>query len=89
VAYFASCLADYATGQGIAPLVADRAIRQLFLAAGRMMAEGAATPADHVREMIDYAGTTAAGLTTMQSLTNARDIATGLDAAVAKSRSMR
>lgn len=89
VAYFAKCMADYAVGKGIGRDVADRAIRQLFLSAGTMMSTGEATPADHVREMIDYAGTTAAGLLAMENSPLSRAIHDGLDAAVEKSRNMR
>jgi pyrroline-5-carboxylate reductase len=88
VAFFADCMAQYAVARGVAPDTADRAVRQLFLASGRMLAEGAATPADHVREMIDYAGTTAAGLEAMRASGIADDIARGLDAAVARTRTM-
>lgn len=52
------------------------------------MAQGSARPADHVQEMIDYAGTTAAGLLSMQQSGIAGDIAAGLDAAVARARSI-
>ena len=86
VAYFAECMADYATRNGVAPETADRAVRQLFVSAGRMMAEGAATPAEHVQWMVDYAGTTAAGLEAMRGSGIAAEIAKGLDAAVARTR---
>lgn len=88
VAFFADCMARYAIEQGVPDAVADRAVRQLFLAAGNMMAEGEATPRDHVREMIDYNGTTAAGLLAMRSSPLAEAIAGGLDAAVARTRSI-
>ncbi len=88
VAFFAECMADYAVAEGVSPDVADRAVRQLFLSAGRMMAEGDATPGDHVQEMIDYAGTTAAGLTAMRSSAISRDVAAALAAAVEKTRNM-
>lgn len=88
VAFFAQCMADYATARGVAPDIADRAVRQLFLAAGETMAEGAARPAEHVREMIDYAGTTAAGLEAMRASPIAEAVAEGLDAAVARARSI-
>lgn len=88
VAYFAACMADHATARGVAPEIADRAVRQLFLGAGTMMATGDATPADHVQEMVDYAGTTAAGLIAMRDSRIAGDIAAGLDAAVARARSI-
>ena len=88
VAYFAECMVNYATSQGIPGHVADAAVRQLFLAAGRMMAESAATPAEHVQQMIDYAGTTAAGLTMMKESSIEKDVADGLAAAVDKTRQM-
>ncbi len=86
VAFFAEAMAQYATAQGIAPQVADRAVRQLFLGAGQMMAEGTARPDDHVQEMIDYGGTTAAGLEVLRRSGLGEDLAKGLDAAVARSR---
>jgi pyrroline-5-carboxylate reductase len=89
VAYFAECMVDSAIRQGVAPEIADRAVRQLFHASGVAMAESKATPAEHVREMIDYAGTTAAGLNAMQASPLARAIAEGLDAACSAARRMR
>ncbi len=86
VAFYAAAMADYATGRGIPPGIADRAIRQLFLGAGTMMASGSMTPAAHVRQMIDYAGTTAAGLEAMERSSIAAEIAGALDAAVARTR---
>lgn len=88
VAFFAASMADHAVKSGIAPQIADRAVRQLFRASGEMMAQGTATPGDHVREMIDYAGTTAAGLTAMQDAALPETIAAGLDAATAMARRM-
>jgi len=88
VAYFASCMVDHATAQGIAPDVADRAVRQLFLASGTMLATGEASPADHVREMINYDGTTAAGLRMMSGSTLSKAISDGLSAAADKAKSM-
>ncbi|OWU85269.1 pyrroline-5-carboxylate reductase [Oceanicola sp. 22II-s10i] len=85
VAFFAACMQGYATDRGVAPEVAERAVRQLFLSAGQMMADGPA-PDTHVRQMIDYAGTTAAGLLAMQETDIAEAIAKGLDAAVARTR---
>jgi pyrroline-5-carboxylate reductase len=88
VAYFAQCMVDHATSQGIMPDVADRAVRQLFLAGGTMLAKGKASPADHVRDMIDYEGTTAAGLTTMIESTLSKTISDGLLAAANKAKLM-
>lgn len=88
VAYFAQCMVAYATDNGIAPDIADRAIRQLFLASATMMAKGDPTPADHVREMIDYAGTTAAGLNSMLSSQLSKSVNEGLSAATKKAQQM-
>ena len=88
VAYFAEVMADYAEAKGLPPEVADKAVRQLFLGAGQMMATGAARPSDHVQEMIDYAGTTAAGLEVLRASDIGAELAKGLDAAVARCRTI-
>lgn len=88
VAYFAKCMVDHATSQGIAPAVADRAVRQLFLASGTMLATGKATPAENVNAMLDYAGTTAAGLSAMKASPLSKAISDGLLAAAQKARSI-
>ncbi|MDF1607675.1 pyrroline-5-carboxylate reductase dimerization domain-containing protein [Hoeflea sp. YIM 152468] len=88
VAFYAECMIDYAVKAGISPTMADRAVRQLFLSAGAVMAHSNATPSDQVQEMIDYAGTTAAGLLVMKNSSIADAIAEGLDAAVAKARKL-
>lgn len=89
VAFYAQCMIDYAVKAGISPAIADRAIRQLFFASGAMLAHGEASPSDHVQQMIDYAGTTAAGLEAMQNSPIREAIAEGLDAAVKKARTLR
>ncbi|MCS0502455.1 pyrroline-5-carboxylate reductase family protein [Ancylobacter mangrovi] len=81
VAYFAECMQAYAQGQGVEPEVAARAVRQLFLAAGRMMAASDTPPAGFVQEMVDYAGTTAAGLEAMRASPLSWLVAEGLEAA--------
>ena len=86
VAFFADAMTAHAETQGIPPEAADWAIRQLFLAAGRMMAEDTLSPAGHVRQMIDYAGTTAAGLQAMEDSPIRGLISEGLAAAAAKAR---
>lgn len=88
VAYFADCMTQYAMKHGVEPRVAERAMRQLFRASGVMLAEGAASPAGHVRAMIEYAGTTAAGLEAMQDSPLADAIAQGLDAAYEKAKTI-
>lgn len=86
VALFADCMIRYAVAEGIAGPVAEGAVRQLFLASGHVLARGAASPAEQVRAMIDYAGTTAAGLEAMERAGISRVIAEGLDAAVVTAR---
>lgn len=86
VAYYADCMVEYAVKRGIDPTVADRAIRQLFHASGVIFAKSEASPGKHVREMIAYAGTTAAGLEAMKASPLAASIEQGLDAAYQKAR---
>jgi pyrroline-5-carboxylate reductase len=88
VAYYADCMVTYAVKRGIDPAVAERAMRQLFHASGVILSESEASPGEHVREMIDYAGTTAAGLEAMKVSTLAASIEQGLDAAFQKTRGM-
>ena len=73
-----------AIANGVAPGIADTAVRQLFLGAGTWMADAPETPADTVRIFTDYGGTTAAGLTAMLSADIAGPIGKGLAAAAEK-----
>ncbi len=86
VAYYADCMVQYAVKHGIDPTIADRAMRQLFHASGIVLAKSETSPGEHVREMIAYAGTTAAGLEAMKVSTLAASIEQGLDAAFQKAR---
>jgi pyrroline-5-carboxylate reductase len=88
VAFFARAMVEHAVGAGIDPDMANRAIRQLFLASGHALAEGSASPAEHVAAMVDYAGTTAAGLEHLEHSSLSQIIHTALDAAVSKTRSI-
>lgn len=86
VAYYAECMVQYAMKRGVDPGIAERAIRQLFYASGTVLARSPTSAGDHVREMIDYAGTTAAGLEAMKALPLAATIEQGLDAAFRKAQ---
>jgi pyrroline-5-carboxylate reductase len=88
VAYFAEAMAAFAVAEGVPAAVADRAVRQLFLASGRALAEEAATPAGQVQAMVDYAGTTAAGLVALRRSAVANEVAAALGAAMARARSI-
>ncbi|MBS9477414.1 pyrroline-5-carboxylate reductase family protein [Ancylobacter radicis] len=81
VAYVAQCMQEYAQSQGVAPDTARRAVAQLFRAAGTLMADSERPPAAFVQEMLDYAGTTAAGLAAMQAAGLPAAVAQGLEAA--------
>ncbi|MEE8352448.1 MAG: pyrroline-5-carboxylate reductase dimerization domain-containing protein [Rhodospirillales bacterium] len=88
VAYYADCMVEYAVKHGIDPAIADRAMRQLFRASGAVLAESEAAPGEHVRKMIDYAGTTAAGLEVMKVSPLSESIEQGLEAAYQRARSI-
>ncbi len=87
VAAFAEAMIDHAMSHGIPTETADTAIRQLFLSAGTMMAKGK-SPGDHVTEMIDYAGTTAAGLIALRDNGLADAVDAGLEAAYARTKTI-
>jgi pyrroline-5-carboxylate reductase len=88
VAYYADCMVNYAVERGVEPAIAERAMRQLFHAAGVVLAQSPTSPAEQVRAMIDYAGTTAAGLEFMRASPLAEAIEQGLDAAYDKARTI-
>lgn len=88
VAYYADCMVKYALKHGIDPFIADRAVRQLFHASGVVLAKSEASPGAHVRDMIAYAGTTAAGLKAMKASPLAASIEHGLEAAYQKAQRM-
>jgi len=87
-AYFADCMVQYALANGVGPDVAVRAVKQLFLASGEIMSRDSIAPDARVKEMVDYAGTTAAGLVKLQELGVGRLIAEGLDASSARARTI-
>ncbi|WP_424940188.1 pyrroline-5-carboxylate reductase family protein [Aliiroseovarius sp. S253] len=86
VALFADAMVRFAKDQGVDRDVAVRAVRQLFLAAGHEMGDNGVSPAQQVQEMIDYAGTTAAGLEAMKAAGIEGVVAEGLLAAVEKAQ---
>jgi pyrroline-5-carboxylate reductase len=84
IAAFADVMIRDAIENGVAPDVADIAVRQLFLGSGTWMAGASETLADTVKIFTDYGGTTAAGLTAMLSAGIAAPISKGLAAAKEK-----
>ncbi|MEL6170125.1 MAG: pyrroline-5-carboxylate reductase dimerization domain-containing protein [Pseudomonadota bacterium] len=88
VAFYAAAMIDFARARGVDPDIADKAVRQLFLSAGRILSEESSPAADHVDAMITYAGTTAAGLTVLRDGPSGTALAEALDAAVARVRTI-
>jgi pyrroline-5-carboxylate reductase len=86
VALFADAMVQHAVASGIAPEIAERAVRQLFLGAGTMIAAADASPGETVQAFVDYAGTTAAGLRAMQQSSLKADIGRGIEAAQSLAR---
>lgn len=88
LAYFADCMVGHAEKHGIDTAVANRAVRQWFRAGGTVLGTSPILPAEHVRLMIAYAGTTTAGLEAMMASGLADGIEQGLDAAFARAQSI-
>ncbi len=88
VAAFAAAMAAHAQAQGVPAAVADRAVRQLFLSAGEALDRAEAPPQAAVQEMIDYAGTTAAGLLALEAAGLQRAVSAGLEAATERARTI-
>lgn len=84
VAGFAEMLVNWAEARGVSPETADRAVCQLMLSSGLTLANDGPTAAMRVQEMIDYAGTTAAGLEVLRASPAQGAINAALDASVAK-----
>jgi pyrroline-5-carboxylate reductase len=86
LALVADAMVGSAVGHGIDPATAEEAVRQLFRGGGRMVTEAVESPGEIVRTFVDYAGTTAAGLTAMIEAGVPEGIGHGLDAAFEKAR---
>lgn len=87
VAFYMDAMIQHAVRRGVDPEIAELAVKQLFHGAGNMLAASDLSPVQTVRVFIDYAGTTAAGLTTFQASSLSRDIGCGIDAAYQKAKS--
>ena len=86
VAHYADCMAAHAVAHGLPRRIAERAVKQLFHASGVAMARSILSPAEQVSLMIDYDGTTAAGLRRMLQSDLRDDIGAGIEAAWAKAK---
>jgi pyrroline-5-carboxylate reductase len=88
VAFFADSMIADAVGRGVPKEIADRAVRQLFHAAGVMLDGSDRSPAEHVEAMIAYAGTTAAGMLALRDSHLDTAIGQGLEAAYRRARTI-
>ncbi|MGI9389739.1 MAG: pyrroline-5-carboxylate reductase family protein [Boseongicola sp.] len=88
VAAFADAVVAHAIKHDIPNNIAVRATQQLFLAAGLQMNDGDRAPRDFVDEMINYDGTTAAGLRTLDAGQLKRAIDQGLEAAYQRTKTI-
>ncbi|MFO0991913.1 MAG: pyrroline-5-carboxylate reductase dimerization domain-containing protein [Hyphomicrobiales bacterium] len=86
VAFFADSMIADAIGRGVPKAIADRAVRQLFHAAGVLLDGSDRSPAEHVEAMIAYAGTTAAGMLALRDSNLSKAIGQGLDAAYRRAK---
>lgn len=80
-ALMARAMIEHAIENGVAPELADVAVRQLMLGAGTYISVSKQSSAEIVREFVDYGGTTAAGLTAMIERGSDAVVKAGLDAA--------
>ena len=87
LALYADCMVAHAVAHGVSRRIAERAIKQLYHASGVAMARSTLSPAEHVRQMLDYDGTTAAGLRQMLGTVLRDPIGAGIEAAWDKAKS--
>ena len=80
-ALMARAMIEHAIENGVAPELADVAVRQLMLGAGTYVSVSKESAAEIVKTFVDYGGTTAAGLTAMIDRDSDGVVKAGLDAA--------
>ena len=80
-ALMARAMIEHAIENGVAPELADVAVRQLMLGAGTYVSKSKESAAEIVKTFVDYGGTTAAGLTAMIDRGSDAVVKAGLDAA--------
>ena len=77
----ARAMIEHAVENGVAPDLADVAVRQLMLGAGTYVSTAMESAAEIVKTFVDYRGTTAAGLVAMIERDSDGVVKAGLDAA--------
>ena len=80
-ALMARAMIEPAIENGVAPELADVAVRQLMLGAGTYVSVSKESAAEIVKTFVDYGGTTSAGLTAMIERDSDGVVKAGLDAA--------
>lgn len=80
-ALMARAMIEHAVENGVAPDLADVAVRQLMLGAGTYVSTAKESAAEIVRTFVDYRGTTSAGLVAMIERDSDGVVKAGLDAA--------
>jgi len=79
---FAEAMMKHAMAHGIDPQIAMRAVNQLLVGTGALIAKNQPSPSETVQTFIDYRGSTAAGLVAMRESGIDTVVARGLDAAL-------
>ena len=87
-ALLAQAMIAHAVAQGLPPAFAKRAATGVVAGASQLLAGENEDPAQTVQQMIDYRGTTAAGLQAMMDRGFMGSVAAGLEAAAAKAAEM-
>jgi pyrroline-5-carboxylate reductase len=80
-ALMARAMIEHAIENGVAPDLADVAVRQLMLGAGTYVSVSKESAAEIVKTFVDHGGTTAAGLTAMIDRGSDAVVKAGIDAA--------
>ncbi|MFO1049022.1 MAG: pyrroline-5-carboxylate reductase dimerization domain-containing protein [Geminicoccaceae bacterium] len=87
-ALLAQAMIAHAVAQGLPAAFAERAAVGVVAGAGQLLVGGDGVPARIVQEMIDYRGTTAAGLQAMMDHGFVGSVAAGLEAAAVKAAAL-
>ncbi len=88
-ALLAEAMLAHALARGLSPQVAENAVRGVVVGASQLLGRGGMAPAQMIRAMLDYRGTTAAGLQAMRDAGFESAIAAGLEAAEAAAQRMQ
>ena len=88
-ALLAEAMLAHALARGISPRVAENAVRGVVVGASQLLGRGGMPPAEMVKAMLDYRGTTAAGLQAMLDAGFKQAVDAGLEAAEAAAQRMK